>query len=247
MRTSVPRLISLTVFGDVSAGSRRRAPTAAAAAAPAGPPAAQGRPAALGRPARPEPRTSPGRDGGRHRRRRKRRDCSEPSRGTPARPQLPAAAAADYTIAKYLEKTGAITAGLTADGWNWAAGIGDVATFTATYTVGATGGTHTAVQAAVDAATTAGGTNRVYIRVMAGTYREIVCIRSTAPPITLYSTESDASQTVIVNDSYAGKIIASPVVGPWPPSAPAARSTAAADHVASPSDPAPVPAVTSAR
>ena len=40
---------------------------------------------------------------------------------------------------------------------------------------------------------------------MPGTYREVVCVPSTAPPITLYSTSSDASQTVIVYNNYAGK------------------------------------------
>ena len=42
--------------------------------------------------------------------------------------------------------------------------------------------------------------SRVYIRVKAGTYREQVLVpsKASAPPITVYSTESDASKTVII-------------------------------------------------
>jgi pectinesterase len=77
-----------------------------------------------------------------------------------------------------------------------------VTSFTPTYTVAASGGTHTTVQAAINAAS---GSNRVYIKVMPGTYREVVCVPTSKPPITLYSTSSDASQTVIVYNNYAGK------------------------------------------
>jgi pectinesterase len=61
------------------------------------------------------------------------------------------------------------------------------------------------VQEAVTAAVTAGGTDRQYIEVAAGTYREVVCVPSGAPPITLYGTNADASQTVIAFDNYSGK------------------------------------------
>jgi pectinesterase len=67
------------------------------------------------------------------------------------------------------------------------------------------GGTHTPVQAAIDAAVVRGGTDRVYIAVSPGTYREVVCIPANAPPITLYGTTSDASQVVIVSDHYNGQ------------------------------------------
>jgi pectinesterase len=66
-------------------------------------------------------------------------------------------------------------------------------------------GTHTTVQAAIDAAVAQGGTARIYIRVLPGTYREVVCIPTTAPPITLYSTNSDASKTVITFGNYNGE------------------------------------------
>jgi pectinesterase len=124
--------------------------------------------------------------------------------GTATRPQLPAAQAGDYTILKYLEKAGALPTPV-ADNWNPTAGVGDGATFTPTYTVAATGGTHTTVQSAIDAAVAAGGTNRIYVLLMPGTYREIVCVRSTAPPITLYSTNPDATQTVIAFNNFAGQ------------------------------------------
>src|SRR5581483_2897430 len=115
--------------------------------------------------------------------------------GTPARPLLPPRTADGYTIAKYLAQAGSLLTGLVVDNWNPTAGVGDVATFTPTYTVAADGsGTHTTVQAALSAAMSAAGTSRVYIRVMPGTYREIVCLKSPAPPITLYGTSADASQ-----------------------------------------------------
>ena len=94
---------------------------------------------------------------------------------------------------------------------NWGAialpGVGDVATFTATSTVGP-GQTFTTVQSAITAAT---GTARVYIRVMPGTYRELVCVLGTAPPITLYSTTADATQTVIVFNNLAGTVPGGPM------------------------------------
>jgi pectinesterase len=137
--------------------------------------------------------------------------------GTATRPTLTDAQAANYTILKYLEKAGSISAGLVADDWDPRAGVGDVSAFSPQYTVGASGGTHTTVQAAVTAA--AGGTSRVYIRVLPGTYREVVCVPPTAPPITLYSTTADASQTVVVFNNYSGNTVtatspANPCPGP---------------------------------
>jgi pectinesterase len=58
---------------------------------------------------------------------------------------------------------------------------------------------------------------------MPGTYREIVCLKSATPPITLYGTSADASQTVIVNNNNAGKVYTNPVTGA-PPN-PCASST----------------------
>jgi pectinesterase len=97
--------------------------------------------------------------------------------------------------------------------------VGDVTTFTPTFTVAAMGGTHTTVQAAVTAAVTMGGTNRIYIQVTPGTYNEVVCVPVTAPPITLYSTNADPTQTVIVFDNFNGNMVtangpANPCPGP---------------------------------
>jgi pectinesterase len=117
---------------------------------------------------------------------------------------LTPAQAADYTILKYLEKAGILSAGLVADNWDPRAGVGDVTTFSPQFTVAASGGTHTTVQAAVTAAVAAGGTTRSYIQVMPGTYREVVCVPAGAPPITLYSTTADATQTVIAFNNYNG-------------------------------------------
>jgi pectinesterase len=132
--------------------------------------------------------------------------------GTPSRPQLTPDEAAGQTILAYLAQAGSLVTGLTTDNWNPTAGVGDVTTFVPTYTVAASGGTHTTVQAAISAAMAAGGSSRVYIQIMPGTYRETVCIKSTAPPITLYSTSADATQTVIVNGNSAGTLVAAPLL-----------------------------------
>lgn len=125
--------------------------------------------------------------------------------GTPTRPQLAASAAPQFDVLEYLASAGNLTAGLVRDNWDPTAGVGDVAGFVADFRVAETGGTHPTVQAAVTAAVGAGGTARRFIEVAAGTYREVVCVPSGAPPITLYSTNADASQTVIVFDNYSGK------------------------------------------
>jgi pectinesterase len=85
-------------------------------------------------------------------------------------------------------------------------GIGDVSTFVPGYTVAQDGsGTHTSIQAAITEAIYLATCPRVYIRIKAGTYRETIVIpsKTSAPPLTLYSTESDASKTVIVNNNSA--------------------------------------------
>jgi pectinesterase len=125
--------------------------------------------------------------------------------GTPTRPQLSAALAEDQTVLRYLAQAGSLASGLQVDNWDPTAGVGDVATFTPGFRVAATGGTHTTVQAAITAAVALGGTARQYIEVSADTYREVVCVPSAAPPITLYSLNADASQTVIAFDNHSGK------------------------------------------
>jgi pectinesterase len=67
------------------------------------------------------------------------------------------------------------------------------------------GVSYATVQAAVDAAVARGGTDRVYILVSPGTYREVVCVPSGAPPITLYSAVADPARTVIVYNNYSGE------------------------------------------
>lgn len=115
------------------------------------------------------------------------------------RPQLAAAEAGEYTILKYLAKTGPISAPVT-DNWDPTAGI-DLTGVVPSYTVASdNSGTQTTVQAAVTAATAAGGAARIYILVKAGSYHESVCVSSAAPPITLYSTDADASKVVIFDN-----------------------------------------------
>jgi pectinesterase len=133
------------------------------------------------------------------------------------RPELSAGVAdGQYTIQKALANGYLINGGTPPDGGvapatfsetdNWdpqANGIGDPATFTPMFTVAADGsGTHTSLMAAFDAANALGVCGRVYIRLMPGSYTGpfVLNSKTSAPGITLYSTESDATKTVIVKD-----------------------------------------------
>jgi pectinesterase len=129
-------------------------------------------------------------------------------------PHLDDAGVANLTTLKYLAQTGIISAGLMTDNWDPTAGVGDVSTFTPNFTVAATGGTQTTVQAAIDAAVAMGGTQRLYIDVTPGTYREVVCVPANAPPITLYSTNADPTQTVIVFNNYNGQALDAGAINP---------------------------------
>jgi pectinesterase len=94
-------------------------------------------------------------------------------------------------------------------------GIGDVSQFVPGFTVAADGtGTHTTIQAAIDTAILLAECPRVYILIKPGTYRESILIpaKTSAPPITLYSTEADASQVVIAfNNSASGSPMGEPI------------------------------------
>jgi pectinesterase len=133
------------------------------------------------------------------------------------RPELSDQAAGDYTIRKALAQGYVINGGTAPDGGagpvtyslndSWdplTNGIGDPATFTPMFTVAADGsGTHTDFKTVFTDANGLGTCSRVYIRVKAGVYRGAavqVPSKASAPPITLYSTESDATKTVIVNN-----------------------------------------------
>ncbi|HEY3595167.1 MAG TPA: pectinesterase family protein, partial [Polyangiaceae bacterium] len=129
--------------------------------------------------------------------------------GTATRPQISASDAAKFTIATYLAQTGNV-ATPTSDPWDPTAGV--TTTTTPDFIVDgsgvssgtADGGTFTTVQSALDAAIARGGTNRIFIQVMPGTYREVICVR-TGPPITLFSAETDAGTfPTIVFSNLAG-------------------------------------------
>jgi pectin methylesterase-like acyl-CoA thioesterase len=119
------------------------------------------------------------------------------------RPQLTAAQAATFTILSYLAQAGTLGS-LVTDNWDPTAGVGDVSTFTPNFVVGP-GAAFTTVQAAVTAAQNLGGTQRLFIQIMPGTYREPVCVKAAkSTPITIYSTDPDASHTTIVFNNWAG-------------------------------------------
>ncbi len=103
---------------------------------------------------------------------------------TATRPQLSAAVAANFTVAKYLGS------------WTPAA----ISTpSTPNYTVSSSGSYKT-VQSAINAAINAGGSTRKYILVTAGTYNELVFVPS-GPPITLYSTGAASSVKIQIATS----------------------------------------------
>jgi pectinesterase len=122
--------------------------------------------------------------------------------GTATRPQLSSNDAANLTILSYLAKTGTVAAPTT-DNWDPTVGIPDPAAPTITV-----GGATPTIQSAIDAAITMGGTNRIFILVPAGTYREVVCVgplvaNGPVPPITLYAADSDAGNAVIVYNNFS--------------------------------------------
>jgi len=126
--------------------------------------------------------------------------CPEDVASTGTRPQLDSAQAAEYTVANYLASAGPLGA-LDTDDWDPTAGLGDAASFTPTFTVAPDGsGTHLTVQAALDAAS---GSERQYILIKPGTYRETLSLGNSAPPITLYSLSSDPSEVVLVDGKSA--------------------------------------------
>lgn len=116
---------------------------------------------------------------------------------TTARPQLTSTQAAGYTISKYMAQAGTLGT-LSTDNWDPTGGVGAISGFTANYKVAADGSaSYKTIQAAINAAVAAGGSSRKYISVKAGTYKEVVCVPSSAPPITLYGLDASAGKTVI--------------------------------------------------
>jgi pectinesterase len=129
------------------------------------------------------------------------------ARGEAGSPAPDAARSTDTTVAYSLE-----------DDWDPVThGIGDVDTFNPLFTVANDGsGTHTSILRAIGDANAIPQDQcaRVYIRIKAGTYRERVEVakKTSAPLLTLYSTESDASKTVIVYGTGAGGMTSSATV-----------------------------------
>jgi pectinesterase len=124
------------------------------------------------------------------------------------RPQLSPAGAAMDTPLEYLAQAGVISAGLIVDGWDPTGGLGDVTSFAPAFQVGPAAA-YSTVQSAIDGAVAAadGGSGRVYIEVLPGTYRELVCVPPNAPPITLYGADVDsgAATPLITYGNYAGE------------------------------------------
>jgi pectinesterase len=139
---------------------------------------------------------------------------------TATRPELAQQVAdGQFTIPKALAHGGTITPAATPaepptfalnDNWDpLSNGIGDPATFTPMFTVAGDGsGSHKTIASAISEAIFLTTCSRVYIRLMPGTYREQISVpsKTSAPPLTLYSTESDASKTVIVFDAAAATV-----------------------------------------
>jgi pectinesterase len=98
------------------------------------------------------------------------------------------------------------TENLSVDNWDPVSnGIGAVETFSPMFTVASDGsGTHRKVQDAITEAAGVSDCARIYILIKPGTYREVVNVPKNAPPLTLYASQNDASETVIVFDNSAG-------------------------------------------
>ncbi len=111
--------------------------------------------------------------------------------GTAARPILSNAEAGKYTKTAYF--TGATS-------WNPTGVSVDGVTrpnFIVGQTVGVGGATHSSLQQAINAAIAKGGTQRIYIEVLRGTYSGTVYVPRTSTPITVYGSDTDASATQI--------------------------------------------------
>ncbi|HET9929316.1 MAG TPA: pectinesterase family protein, partial [Polyangiaceae bacterium] len=94
------------------------------------------------------------------------------------------------------------TSSLKADPWDPRAGIGPADALHADFTVATDGsGSHSTIQAAINASS--GSTPRS-ILIKPGTYRETVSVPSSAPPITLFGLDRDASRVVIVSGKSSG-------------------------------------------
>jgi len=111
---------------------------------------------------------------------------------TATRPQLSSAQAANDTTAKYLAGS---------DNWDPTPGLPNPSGYTANVTVASDGSsTYTTLQAGINAA--ASGSARRYVQVKPGTYRGKVTYTGSTP-LTIYSTDSDATRVVIVNSQSA--------------------------------------------
>ena len=111
---------------------------------------------------------------------------------TSTRPQLTSSQAANNTIAKYLAGS---------DNWDPTAGLAKPSGYAANVTVASDGSsTYTTLQAGINAAGT--GSARRYVQVKPGTYRGKVTYTGSTP-LTIYSTDSDATRVIIVNSQSA--------------------------------------------
>ena len=113
--------------------------------------------------------------------------------GTTSNPILSAAEAANFTKASYFAQSGNYASPI-ADPWD-PAPI-NTASVQADFVVGA-GATYDTVQKAVNAAVVRGGSARIYIELLPGTYSGVVYVPSGAPPITVYGAGSTPSDVVI--------------------------------------------------
>lgn len=112
------------------------------------------------------------------------------------RPILTDAQAGTYTVAKALAGTDAWTPQSVKGGHIDTSGI------TPDFTVASDGsGNYKTIQAALNAASTSTKA-RVYIKVKAGTYSELLIASNTTSAVTLYSTESDASKVLVTSGLY---------------------------------------------
>lgn len=102
--------------------------------------------------------------------------------------------AAQYDVAQFLAASGTVGS-LVTDNWNPRSTLINMPA-TPNYLVAKSGASYTSVQAAITAATLAGKTTRQYIKVMPGTYNELVIVPK-GLLVTLYGGGADPKETVI--------------------------------------------------
>lgn len=119
--------------------------------------------------------------------------------GSSTNPILSATEAAIFSKANYLAYSGTVGSAVTTDAWTPAASVDTSGCATGTCLTVGTGQSYTTLQAAIQAASSLRNLDRVYIKVLPGTYAGLVIVPSVsgAPAITIFGSSGNASDVQI--------------------------------------------------